>query len=416
MRAQGRCGQRDTSASSHVAAVVCGFAVPGGRKTSIATLTAWLYSLGNISPIGDTLDIAVLHGRPVYRRLCGEAGPARESHRHKTSYRILEPFVLPGLGMAGPVEIQRAAKRIADFVGLGSKTFLIAPTRLNQTTGGRIELGSPSSDVFIELSLDLFDFPDAILATLSHEISHEFLEVNHISWGHDLADHYHNEILTDITAGFLGLGKLLINGHHCLRVTQDRVTQTQTVGYLDGGQLAFVYLMACHMRGVAPAEFEAGLNATGRRLLADCSARYGQYFQSRFRDSSTVDAIRAQITLLLGDVEGRVERYLTALRNLRQELESSETETLQKCKGPTDAVRSALCKLSSGEVDPCLRYISALRHDQLYDAERPVLRATSSEIEGATAFINKARHSLATRKRQERSWLRRVARVFKVSN
>ena len=45
---------------------------------------------------------------------------------HKTSYRILEPFVLPGLGMAEPVEIQRAAKRIADFVGLGSKTFLIA--------------------------------------------------------------------------------------------------------------------------------------------------------------------------------------------------------------------------------------------------------------------------------------------------
>ncbi len=63
-------------------------------------------------------------------------------------------------------------RRIAEFVGLAQITFLIEAVRLGEKTSGQIGLGSTSPEVFIQLSVDLFDFPEAILATLSHEISH----------------------------------------------------------------------------------------------------------------------------------------------------------------------------------------------------------------------------------------------------
>jgi hypothetical protein len=40
------------------------------------------------------------------------------------------------------------------------------------------------------------------LGAISHEIAHKFLHTNSISWGGGPADHYHNEVLTDI-AGVL---------------------------------------------------------------------------------------------------------------------------------------------------------------------------------------------------------------------
>jgi hypothetical protein len=64
---------------------------------------------------------------------------------------------------------------------------------------------SPSSrEVFIQISADLVSFLEAILATLSHEISHKYLEVNRVSWAEGPANHYHNEVPTDITAIFPG--------------------------------------------------------------------------------------------------------------------------------------------------------------------------------------------------------------------
>src|SRR5882724_9425899 len=119
---------------------------------------------------------------------------------HKVSYRTLDSFHIYTKGSSVYVEIQNAAKRIAEFVGLQGLTFLIEPRNLSKGTCGRIELNANSLEVFIQISPDLFDFPEAILATLSHEISHKFLHINGLSWGGNIADHYHNEVLTDITA------------------------------------------------------------------------------------------------------------------------------------------------------------------------------------------------------------------------
>jgi len=100
---------------------------------------------------------------------------------HNVSYRILDPFHVHTESADGYIDIQRAAKRIAEFVGLTGLTFLIEPTHLAEGTCGRIELQSAGSEVFVQISSDLFAFPSAVLATLSHEIAHKFLHSNRIA-------------------------------------------------------------------------------------------------------------------------------------------------------------------------------------------------------------------------------------------
>jgi len=129
---------------------------------------------------------------------------------HKVSYSILDPFHVHTESADVYVDIQRAAKRIAEFGGLTGLTFLIEPARLTEGTCGRIELQSAGSEVFLQISPDLFGFPSAVLATISHEIAHKFLHTNRIAWGNGPAAHYHNEVLTDIAGVFLGLGKLML--------------------------------------------------------------------------------------------------------------------------------------------------------------------------------------------------------------
>jgi hypothetical protein len=335
---------------------------------------------------------------------------------HKVSYRMLEPFPVEGLESANRyIEVQKAAKRIAEFVGLGQMIFLVESIPLGKQTSGRIELGSSSSEVFIELSPDLFAFPEAILATLSHEISHKFLEVNRVSWAEGLANHYHNEVLTDITAIFLGLGKLMMNGHNLQRTTIDgsrQVTRTQRVGYLDGSQLAFVYLFACHMRGIPAKEFEKGLSSSSLRLVTECGLQFASYFQSKFRDPREAEAICDQITFSMHDLKGRADQFVEAMREMRDELKQLERETLERAKAQTDAICSGLEKLESAEVDPCLMYISTLRHHLLFGGARNDLEKVSNEIDAATAQVCRARQHLASRKKTRQSFMRRVARLF----
>lgn len=337
---------------------------------------------------------------------------------HKVSYRMLEPFSVQDLESANRyIEVQKAAKRIAEFVGLGQMIFLVESIPLGKETSGRIELGSSSPEVFIELSPDLFSFPEAILATLSHEISHKFLDVNRVSWAEGLANHYHNEVLTDITAIFLGLGKLMMNGHNVRRTTIDgsrQVTHTQRVGYLNGSQLAFVYLFACHMRGIPAEEFKKGLSPSSLRLVTECSSRFASYFQGKFRDPQEADAISNQIAFSMDDLKGRADRFVEAMQEMRDELKSLESETLERSKAETDLICSGLQKLESTEVevDPCLIYISTLHHHLLYAGARNDLETVCDEIDAATARVCKARQGLTSRKMPRQSFIRRVARLF----
>ncbi len=334
---------------------------------------------------------------------------------HKVHYRILEPFLLAlGSGSDKYVEIQIAAKKIADFVGLAGLTFLIEPVPLGTGTCGRIELRAGSSDVFVQLSPDLFGFPEAILATLSHEISHKFLHVNGLSWGTGQADHYHNEVLTDITAVFLGLGKLMLNGRHAERVVTaaDGMTKhTREVGYLDASQLAFVYLFVCHMRSCAQGDFMDGLNSSSVYSVAQILSTFRPYFRTDLRSEAVVQAIRERCSLRLGETRRHNEVFVKEVQELRQILKAAEVTSSDRAKAQTDAIVSALEDLE-GSLDPCLAYISALRLDQLSQRPIPDMQRALRGVRSAISNMDNANLHLNARGMSSTSLLSRMARRF----
>jgi len=334
---------------------------------------------------------------------------------HKVPYRILDPFHVHTESSYGYVDIQNAARRIAEFVGLTGLTFLIEPTHLTEGACGRIELKSTGSEVFVQISPDLFGFPDAVLATISHELAHKFLHTNRMVWGDSPADHYHNEVLTDIAAVFVGLGKLMLNGHHVERMTESasvRTTHTRKVGYLAGNQLAFVYLLTCHMRHVAQKDFFNGLTPHSASIVRQQETIFDSYFQQTFHDADQASKLRREVASLVGNI-GAVERnFVKVTHDLRESLDSLESELLRKVHAQTDSINSRLRELDNDDLDPCLRYLCALRLEQLLRRVRSEMNSTTSEIDAASALAVKAKRGLAPAENQSRLSLRRITRIF----
>lgn len=165
---------------------------------------------------------------------------------NKVSNELLEPWSFNGYDT---IEIQKAGKKIGDFIGLKNLTFVITFKKQEKGIAGHIELNNNSDEgVFIEIDEDFKSDPQIILAILAHEISHKIIHVNGLTqFG------YENEILTDIATVFCGLGKLSLNGCEITKTyTSNNTSNTTTkkVGYLVREQFAFIYNLICNMRKI----------------------------------------------------------------------------------------------------------------------------------------------------------------------
>jgi len=332
---------------------------------------------------------------------------------HKAHYRIMEPFSLAlENGSDKYVEIQVAAKRIASFVGFTGLTFLIEPKKPGANACGSIELRAGSPEVFVQLSPDLFGFPEAILATLSHEISHKFLHVNRLSWGDSGGNGYQNEVLTDITAIFLGLGKLMLNGRYSETVVTagpNTAKYVQEIGYLNGDQLAFVYLLVCQMRRLERDDFMSGLNSFCVHRVADISSRFRRYFRPELHDRVVVDTIRDGSSLRVAEARRGRENLVREMQRLGQMLTVAEAMVSELSKAEIGATVSALEDLD-GSADPCLAYISALRLVELSRKSTAKSRLPFHDVRAAIGHIDSARQSLEGRDKGSSSLLDRLGR------
>lgn len=153
------------------------------------------------------------------------------------SYHLMPPFET---SFHDYLSIQDAAKQIADFIGLAGFTFIVAVTMQEEKVGGHIDLSTGRKNIFIEIDEKTMKFPNAVGATLCHEVCHKWLQVNGISSYIEIE----NEILTDISTVFLGLGKIMLNGCKTTHLRYETipngtrtVTETMTSGYLERNQL-----------------------------------------------------------------------------------------------------------------------------------------------------------------------------------
>jgi hypothetical protein len=288
----------------------------------------------------------------------------------RASYLFLDPFqVKPH----DAVHVQAAARRIAEFVGLSRYRFIVSICRQEHGVGGQVELQPSGEDVFVEVSATLQQTPTTVLATLAHEITHKYLQVNGVSCGPGLNHRHEDEVLTDIASVWLGLGKLVLNGCESQATNVEETpngTRTTTtshrVGYLAMHDFAFVYLLISTMRGVSSADYERGLTPAAMGALHHADRRYRHYLKNNWRSVDAANGIRSQLERAADEAQvscAALRRDVTLLRKAC--VDSADTflrEAHAVLKSRLDALET---RAAREHINPCLRFLYNLELDRM---------------------------------------------------
>jgi len=278
-------------------------------------------------------------------------------------YKPMEPFWVPGKGFMDSRKLQGAAKAIADFIGLSQYTFLVTVSK--QKAAGKIELTYSGSDVFVEISDNVQCFEDSVVATLAHELTHKYMQVNGIAiLSTNLVQEYENEVLTDITSIFLGLGKFLLNGCNNVRTYEEyrgvdryKVTKTMTVGYLTQSQMAFVYRLICSMRGVSKECMISNLNKDAKEAVQSLDNYNDDYFNVDFKheyyrkiiaDETSKRLLQLQNSL--DEVEKKMNYIGSEIIQLRESVQGMKEKTF-------DLLQESEHLTVISSFDPCMKYL-----------------------------------------------------------
>jgi hypothetical protein len=314
---------------------------------------------------------------------------------HGVHYNILDPFPVHTKDIIG---IQNVGKIIANFIGLSDIVFIITIDNLKENQGGNIELNRWEKDVFVSISKNVIQYDDAILSTIGHELTHKYLHMNSIS----LPNSYENEILTDIAAVYLGLGKIMLNGCKCEKSETkcdfsgtSTHTQTFTTGYLSHIQLAFVYRIISEMRKIPQEEQIKLLNSKSRELfyeldnraIRSCydSALHEDSFKQIIADNDMNIIKKCQIAL------SETDRTLIFIKKCY--IDKVEKYLNRVHKDLNNIILKAHYALSKKWDNPCLRFLD----NAALDINRDSLQSYLNKYDIETAQYKKKNISLVKR-------------------
>jgi hypothetical protein len=280
----------------------------------------------------------------------------------KAGYRVMPPLTAP---FKDCLAIQAVARKIAESIGLEDFTFIISTAKQKEKVGGHIDLSTGGRDVFVEVDSDMMKFPDAVAATLCHELCHKWLQVNGIRSPIEID----NEILTDITSVFLGFGKIMLNGCRTTNVRYETIpngtrtiTETMTAGYLDRDQLAFAYGLVCAMRSVPLTDFMQGLNAEAAFAVKMCDSSLGHHYASRFHGLEATQATVAQFTSRVAGAQNTMADLDKHLTYIKRSLCESVAGFLKAGHKKLESLRQKIEAMTQNTShDPALRFLQAIQ-------------------------------------------------------
>ncbi len=197
--------------------------------------------------------------------------------------------------------LQHLACRMASFINMPFFNITVIPAKQKDSVAGHIEGRSPDSqNVLIEIEPDFLRFPMAAIKVLAHEISHKYLAFHRLS----LKTTTDDEILTDVTAIYLGFGTFALNGGtYSETYRQDFLTtvkRTVKNGYLSLDESAFVYDIVCRMRGLSDTAIFAGLNEDAKESVRRVRNRHVSSYPPSNLD---ISPIRDKIVYTRGKLE-----------------------------------------------------------------------------------------------------------------
>ena len=273
----------------------------------------------------------------------------------KVDYKIHEPPFLMDQGDI--ISLQSAAKELAGYIGLSNLIFIVAIAKQKEKIGGHIDLRSNQNEVFIEISEDVLKYKNSVLATLAHEITHKFLQINGIT----LPDEKMNEILTDTASVYLGFGKIMLNGCENYTTKHEKdwngektITETLCTGYLNRDQFAFIYKLVCIMHNIPYDEYGLRLSHDAQQALDDVSRQHQEYFNVTLNSKSELTKLADKLLIeirqfqsLLSNIEksciyiqkggiATIENFVGEMhRSLSKTIEESKLMLSDECFNPS---------------------------------------------------------------------------------
>jgi hypothetical protein len=277
-------------------------------------------------------------------------------------YRVMPPLTVP---FQDSVAIQSVAKKITEFIGLAGFTFIIAITKQKKNVAGHIDLSTGGKEVFVEVDSEMMKFPDAVAATLCHEACHKWLQINCI----ESPVESDNEILTDITSVFLGLGKIMLNGCKTANVREEKTpngtstfTETMTAGYLDRDQLAFVYRLVCAMRSISTSDLMEGLNAEASLAVNGCGSLYANHYDPSLHQMETMQGRIAGFESRVVEVQRTMADLHKHVTYIKRGLCDTADEYLSAGYRKLESLRKKAVAITQESVpDPALRFLRAIK-------------------------------------------------------
>jgi len=294
---------------------------------------------------------------PVARQIIESLATLEKAAGVRAHYRILDP---PPLTSTDASAIQTVARVLGDWIGLRNAMFDI--TIVEHDDPPRMFRIDPDQEVFaMELSSKARATPATALAAVTRQVSRAYLINSNIA-ASSVDPERSSGSMADITAIFLGMGKLVMNAPAAGSIGLSKsLPQTPENLPLSPEYLAFAHRLVCAMRGLDWAQNASGMNSQALANLRKWDHYRDSVFSQALRNVLTASASHRPLMDAVEDNHLALSRFDQLQRSFSAMVMvplQAEMETYhQTC-------REGMERLNAREqdtYDPCLLYLNQLR-------------------------------------------------------
>jgi len=274
----------------------------------------------------------------------------------RAHYRILDPLPLHSTDVSA---LQTAARMIGDWIGLRNAMFHISVGDAAGVAPG-LSRGSDQEDFNVQLPKEAVANPTHAMAALAQEVSHAYLIKGNITAGLHSPGPVSGRAFLDITAIFLGLGKLILNGCVGSDARRDPLKALPPC-HLSPLYLAFTHRATCSMRGLDYEQHLVGLSPAAVEILHTWDSHRDTVFSLALRNVLTAQQPHLPLLDAISDNHTALARFDQLLRhsqaNFIQRLQVEMATYHRQC----EEAASRLATPEQETYDPCMVYLNQVR-------------------------------------------------------
>lgn len=261
-----------------------------------------------------------LAANPIIRKILESLVTLEKAAGVRAHYRILDA---PPLSSTDEHHLQTVARVLADWMGLRNATFDISIISHDNSPG--LHRVDPDREEFVmEISSKVLTSPETAMAAITRQVARAYLINSNIAASSVDADRAAGG-MSDITAIFLGMGKLILNSPVSGQISSSAYPSSENQP-LSPEYLAFTHRLVCSMRGLDWAQHASGLNKQAIENLRKWDTYRDSVFNQALRNVLTASASHRPLMDAIEDNQLALARFDQLIRTL----EDTVTAPLKK--------------------------------------------------------------------------------------